>query len=368
MSVPAAASDRFEAVALREFCEDVLARIGAPAPTAAAVADSLVGADVRGVATHGLVRLASYRRQVGDGEVDPAAQPRVVREHAATAVVDGANAFGAVTAGFAVEQAIARAQRHGIGAVTAHHCMHFGTAAHYALRAAERRLVGLAATNTPAVMAPFGGREPAVGNNPFAVAAPMPAGREPFVLDMAQTVVARGRIKLAEMEGTAIPSGWALGPDGRATTDPTVALAGALLPFGGYKGYGLALAIEVLTGVLAGAGLSPELANTSMTGAPAARAGAAVGSVGNLFLVLDPAAFVGRDVFEEGLARLADLVTAVPPAPGFEEVLLPGQLEQRAAAAAAASGVPLASATLRQLGELAADLDVALPVAIRAAV
>jgi LDH2 family malate/lactate/ureidoglycolate dehydrogenase len=355
--------NRFREQDLFEFGEQVLGAIGAPPAAAAAVAESLTQADVRGVGTHGLVRLPSYRRQIEKGEVNVTAEPRIAREHGATALVDGGQAFGALTANFSIEIAMERAERHGAGVAAAFGCMHFGTAAHYALRAARHGMVGLAAANTPGLMAPFGGAEPALGNNPFAIAAPMPEGREPFVLDMAQTVVARGRIKLAEMNGQPIPGDWALDPDGRPTTDPTQALAGALLPFGGYKGYGLALAVEALTGVLAGAGLSPELANTSMTGAPVSRRNAKVGSVGNLFLALDPERFGGLAVFRDGLGRLTGAMKAVRPADGFSEVLIPGEREARAAATAALEGVPLARSTIETLEAMAAELGVPFPVA-----
>jgi LDH2 family malate/lactate/ureidoglycolate dehydrogenase len=354
---------RFAEPELLAFAAAVVRAVGAPATTATAVAESLVQADLRGVGTHGVVRLPSYRRQVEDGEVVAHAQPVVLKQSGATALVDGRRAFGARTAGVCASLAADIASKMGAGVVTARGCMHFGATARYALMSAHRGLVGLAAANTPAVMAPFGGAEPAVGNNPLAVAAPMPDGREPFVLDMAQTVVARGRIKLAEMAGRSIPGDWAVDADGRATTDPARALAGALLPFGGYKGYGLALAVEALTAVLAGGGLSPELANTSMTGTPAARDGAVVGSVGAFFMAVDPDAFVGRSEFERALGRLADAVARVPPAPGFAEVLFPGELEQRAAADAAANGIPLDDSTVEMLAVLAAELGVALPVA-----
>jgi ureidoglycolate dehydrogenase (NAD+) len=300
---------RFAEAELLAFAAAVVRAVGAPATTATAVAESLVQADLRGVGTHGVVRLPSYRRQVEDGEVVAQAEPVVLKQSGATALVHGRRAFGARTAGVCASLAADIASKMGAGVVTARGCMHFGATARYALMSAHRGLVGLAAANTPAVMAPFGGAEPAVGNNPLAVAAPMPDGREPFVLDMAQTVVARGRIKLAD------------------------------------------------------GGLSPELANTSMTGTPAAREGAVVGSVGAFFMAVDPDAFVGRSEFERALGRLADAVARVPPAPGFAEVLFPGELEERAAADAAANGIPLDDRTVEMLAVLAAELGVALPVA-----
>jgi LDH2 family malate/lactate/ureidoglycolate dehydrogenase len=352
---------RFAEAPLRVFGEAVLGSLGTPPETAAVVVETLIDADRRGVDTHGLVRLPSYCRQVADGEIRVDARPRIEREDGATALVDGGLAFGALVGTFAIDHAISRADRFGVGAVAARRCTHFGAAAYYALRAAEGGFIGVAATNTAGVMAPWGGAEPVVGNNPFAVAAPLPDGRPPFVLDMAQTAVSRGRVKLAEINREPLPEGWALDPEGRPTTDPTEALAGALLPFGGYKGYGLALAIEVLTGVVAGGGLSPELQNTSMTGAPRARAGASVGSVGNLYLALDPGRFVGRDEQRRRLARLVDGVKAARSAPGVDEVLVPGEPEARSAQAAAHEGIPLRESTVDALQHLAAERNLSFP-------
>jgi LDH2 family malate/lactate/ureidoglycolate dehydrogenase len=364
MEPGSAASERFREKDLLAFCEEALSRMGAPPFTASTVALSLVEADARGVATHGLVRLPSYHQQVKAGEVDPMARPRILRDAGAAVLVDGSNAFGAVTADFGLDLALERAAKFGVGVASAKRCAHFGAAAHYPLRAARRGYICLVASNTPAVMAPYGGRYPAIGNNPLAFAAPMPGEEPPLVFDMAHSVVARGHIKLAEMRSQPIPPGWALGPDGRETTDPTAALAGALLPFGGYKGYGLALIVEALTSVLAGGDLSFELLNTSMTGPPVGRAGAKVGSVGQIFLALDPEAFAGREAFSSSLRRFADAMKAVEPAPGFAEVLVPGEPELRAAETSAAEGVPLARPTVALLAELAHTLSVSLPASI----
>jgi LDH2 family malate/lactate/ureidoglycolate dehydrogenase len=292
------------------------------------------------------------------------ATPSVVSEHGPTALVDGRAAFGAVTGSFGMEDAIARAETHGVGFVTARGTNHFGAAAFYALRAVERGLVGIAATSTPAVMAPTGGAEARLGNNPLSIAAPLPDGRPPFVLDMAQSAVSRGRIKLAELTGETIPDTWALDSNGLPTTDPTAALAGALLPFGGYKGYGLALAIEVLAGVLAGADLGPELINASLTGSATSGSATRVGTVGSLYVAIDPERFAGRQAFAAQMARLVDVIKATPSAPGASEVLVPGELEDRAARAARVNGVELDLATVESLRELAAAESVPFPSAI----
>lgn len=358
---------RFDEAALRRFAEAVLAGVGAGAAEAALVVDCLVDADRRGVHTHGLVRLGSYCVQVRAGDVVPGAQPVVLRDDGATALLDGRRGFGAVAGVAGVELALERARGFGVGAVGVRETNHFGAASYYARRAAAAGFVGLAATNTPAVMAPTGGREATLGNNPFALAAPALPGSPPFVLDMAQTAVARGRIKLAELNGEAIPEGWALAPDGSATTDPTAALAGALLPFGGYKGYGLALAVEVLAGVLSGAPPSREIVNTGLTASPVAAGTTGRSAVGNLFLALDPERFVGRAAFAAGLAALVAAVKETPLAAGAAEVLVPGELEARAEVEADAHGVALQASGAAELEALGRAEGVELPAPLRTA-
>jgi len=323
--------------------------VGADADAAASVAASMVEADRFGIGTHGLVRLPSYCAQVRSGEIHPRAKPRVERESGPTALVDGARAFGAVTARFSMREAIVRAEVIGIGLALARGGLHFGAASCYSRRAAEAGLVGLVATNTPAVMAPWGGAEARIGNNPVSLAAPMPSGSPPFVLDIALSAVSRGTIKVADLSGDSIPEGWALDAAGRATTSPAAALAGVLLPFGRHKGSGLALAIEVLTGCLAGGDLGAELINSSLTGGPQRTSGSRLGTVSSLYLAVSPDCFGGREAFLERMGRLADAVRSTPHAPGFAEVLLPGDLEARAAEAAARDGIGLDASTVALL-------------------
>jgi LDH2 family malate/lactate/ureidoglycolate dehydrogenase len=355
------ATQRFEASGLRAFGQAVLSARGARAEDAELVISSLLDADSRGVHTHGLVRLPSYCADIRDGRIAVDALPRLEREHGAVATIDGGGGFGAVTGVAGMDQAIARAAVHGVGLVVTVGGNHFGTAAFYALRAVARGMVGIAATSTPAVMAPFGGAEARIGNNPLAVAAPTRDGSPPFVLDFAQSAVSRGRIKLAELAGETIPATWALDADGRATTDPALALAGALLPFGAHKGSGLAYAVEVLTAVLAGGDLGPELINASLTGSAASGSATRVGTVGSLYVAVDPARFVGLAEFTGRMARLAALVKDGPPAAGHNEVLVPGELEARLEDEARAHGVELDGPTVAALKELGALEAVAFP-------
>ena len=346
---------------LREFGEAALARCGAAPSAAAIVVGCLLESDRRGVHTHGLIRLRSYVAQARAGEIAASAEPRIVHQHGPTALLDGRFAFGAVTGVFAMDDAIERALEFGVGITAVRNGTHFGSAACYSLRAARRSLIGIAATNTPAAMAPWGGADARLGNNPVSVAGPTHNGA-PFLLDIAQSVVSRGQVKLTQLAGLPIPETWALDADGKPTTDPLAALEGALLPMAGHKGSGLALAVELLTGALAGAGLSPRMVNTGLTGgrgdpaAPTAERG-----VGHLFVAIDPDRFAGRELFRTRMGDLVAAVKATRPAEGFTEVLVPGEPEHRAEVAAASKGVALPAESIEELRVLAAEEGLAFP-------
>lgn len=339
---------------LRELGERVLARCSVGADAAATVLDCLIEADRRGVHTHGLIRLPAYSAQARAGEIDVEATPVVVHEDGPTALVDGRFAFGAVTGVFAVDDAIGRALEHGAGATAVRNGMHFGSAAHYSLRAARRGLVALVFSNTPASMAPWGASESRLGNNPVSVAASAGTERPPLVLDMALSAASRGTIKLAELRGSAIPPTWALDPDGRPTSDPRAALAGSLLPTGGHKGSGLAVAVDVLAAALSGAEISPRLANTGLTGSAVVGSPRPERGIGHLFLVLDPDRFAGRETLVSRLGDLFDELKESRLAPGFDEVLVPGEPEHRHESALPPGLVDLPAATVDALEELAA--------------
>jgi 3-hydroxyisobutyrate dehydrogenase len=352
---------RFPEPVLRSFGERALEQCGAPPAVARLVLDCLLEADRRGVHTHGLLRLPAYCAQARAGEIDAAATPELLVESGPTALVDGRLAFGAVSCTFAVDDAVRRAREHGIGATAVRNGTHFGSAGHYSLRIAREGLAGLVATSTTAAMAPYGAAEGRLGNNPLSIAAPAGQGRPPLVLDMALSTVSRGAIKLAELNGRAIPEGWALDADGNATTDPAAALAGALLPLGGHKGSGLAIAVEALTAALAGAEISPRLVNTGLTGGLDAGASPPAAGAGYLVIAIDPARFAGQETFVSRLGDLCDELKASRLAPGFDELLVPGELEHRSELRAGAEGVLLPAATVEALRALAAAETVSFP-------
>jgi len=356
-----AAGGRFSDDLLSEFGEAALARCGAAPSAAAIVVGCLLESDRRGVHSHGLIRLRSYVVQARAGEIAASAEPRIVHEHGPTSLVDGRFAFGAVTGVFAMDDAIERALEFGVGVTAVRNGTHFGSAACYSLRAARRSLIGIAATNTPAAMAPWGGAEARLGNNPVSVAGPTPGGA-PFVLDIAQSVVSRGQVKLTQLAGLPIPDTWALDADGKPTTDPLAALEGALLPMAGHKGSGLALAVELLTGALAGAGLSPRMVNTGLTGRRRnSTAATPERGVGHVFVAIDPDRFAGRELFRSRMGDLVAAVRATTPAEGFSEVLVPGEPEHRAEELAASEGVALPAESVEELRVLATEEGLFFP-------
>jgi len=333
---------------LTDTVEQIFAALGFSATAARTVAESLVAADLRGVPSHGVLLVPMYVERILRGSVSLAEEPKVLNEFGAIATLDAHHGLGQLSGDQAMRMAVAKARAHGIGAVSVRHAFHFGAAFRYAATAAADGLIGLAAANTRPLMPAPGGALPVVGNNPLAIAVPLP-GRPPIVLDMALSEAALGKIRLAEQEGRDIPATWATDADGQPTTDPTLALAGMLLPTGGPKGYGLALMIDVLTGALSGGGFGSDVRGLySDTAVP--------NDCAHFFLAIDP------DAFDPGFAdrtlRLAEEIEATPTRPGVDRVYLPGQLEQERSESALRDGVRLDGSVLAALHNTAENLGV----------
>ena len=334
------------ATELQEFAREALVGIGLTAVDAGVVAGCLVEANLRGVDSHGALRLIQYSRSVSSGQVNPRPSVQVVRRVGPTALLDADGGYGFVPSLEAIEIAVELAGHHGIALVGVRNSHHYGMAALYAERAAATGLIGLVMTNTGPVMAPAGVTRPIVGNNPIAFAVPRRAPAPPIVLDMALSGTAFGRIRLAAAEGRPIPLGWAHDASGEPTTDAVAALAASLLaPMGGHKGYGLSVIVETLTGILTG----------SRFGIASDAHGHLEGGVGHLFVVVRPDLFLDREAFEESLEKfVVELKTA--PARETVEVLLPGEIEQRTRAERWENGVPISHELAAQLNSLAASL------------
>jgi LDH2 family malate/lactate/ureidoglycolate dehydrogenase len=330
----------------------VLERLDVPAEDAHEVAGCLITAELRGVDSHGMVRLPVYARRVQAGVVK--ARPSIQAHPAGTAaaIVDGDNGLGPVVGATAMRTAIELAQSHGVGFVGVRHSNHFGPAAFYVEKAIARGCIGVAISNAPPNMAPYGGKTRFLGTNPVAVG--IPAGQEPpLIFDASTSVVARGKIIVAAHTGAPIPDGWAVDPDGFPTTDPGRALAGAMLPFGGPKGSAISFIIDILCGVLTGAAFGTHL-NTleDLT---------SVQNVGHVLAAVRTDLFMSDSEFRARMDAILKMLKTAPPAPGGDRVLAPGEIEVANATRARAEGIVLASAIAGQLAQFAEPLGVVFP-------
>jgi LDH2 family malate/lactate/ureidoglycolate dehydrogenase len=344
---------------LRTWTAGLLGSIGTPADIAEDVAEVLVASDRRGIASHGTARLPNYVALVEAGVLDPAGRPIRDAGRPALARFDARNGWGHHASRVAVDWAIEAVAEVGSATAVVRNSNHYGIAGWYALRAAEQGLIGISLSNTSPLVAPTRARAAMIGTNPIAIAAP--AGRfGAFCLDMATSTVPRGRIEVAARRGEALPVGWAIDADGRAALTPEAALAGALHPLGGeeatagYKGYGLALAVDLLTGVLGGATFGPNIIGLFSTEAPS--------DLGQTFVVLDPAAIDEPGAFERRLEGYLEQLVAAPLAPGAPgRVLIPGEPEAAADARSADHGVVIDGVHADGLRSLGARLGVPFP-------
>lgn len=330
-----------------------LTRLAADAFRASAVstqdarstAGILIEADMMGIPTHGVVRIPTYIERLRLGGVDAHAVVRVDERGPGMAIVDGNNALGTVVASRALAVAMEMVADAGIAYVGCRNSNHCGALAPYALEACNAGYLLIGGTNASTTMAPWGGRDARIGNNPLCIAAPCADGMH-FILDMAMSVAARGKIRVAQREGSAIPEGWAVDASGQPTTDPAEALAGFLLPFGGHKGSGLSMAVDILCGVLTGAGFLTGVSSWSANPEAPSR-------IGHFFVLIDPYRLSGRDEFAAAMDRFKHVVLTTPAAHASRPVLLPGQREQERRRAAAERGIELPAGLLSTIRALA---------------
>lgn len=345
---------------LRRFIRDAFAGCGLSERDAGLVSDSLVDTSLRGVDSHGVMRVPLYVDSIRAGKVSPTASMRFVESAEATAVLDADGGMGHVAMGMAMDEAVARATRYGVASVAVRNSSHFGASGHYALMAVPHECIGLVWTNGPAVMPPPGGREARVSNNPLAIA--VPRGDDwPLLLDISFSVVARGKVRKAIVDGAEkIPEEWMLTADGRPTTDPHEAVNGLGRPIADHKGFGLAFMGEILAGALAGSGFGLSIAS-QWGGVPphAARAGSA--GVGHICVAWSVASFMPPAAFRRLVDVLVDEVHACPTIPGAARPLVPGELEHEAELDRRRNGIPVSELELRNIVEAAGRVGVEAP-------
>jgi LDH2 family malate/lactate/ureidoglycolate dehydrogenase len=344
-------ADALSAQALTGFVTRAFTSLGVPETDAGAVAALMVEADLLGYDTHGLFRLRQYVNRLRGGGCNPAARPRVIRETAATALVDGDNGLGHLAMVMARDLAMAKARSAGIGWVGVRGGNHAGPAALYVRPQAAAGMIGIcAAVGSANHVAPYGGTDLLLGTNPIAVAAP--GGADPFVLDMATTVAAVGKIKTLAQRGEPMPEGWMVGRDGKPLTDPNRRDEGFLLPIGGAKGYGLAMAIGLLAGVLNGASFGADVVDfTTDTTSPT--------NTGQFVAAIDIAAFGDPAAFTATADRVFAEMRASPPLPGHDAVRVPGDGREAGRARRLAEGIALHPALRAELDRIAKDLAIA---------
>jgi LDH2 family malate/lactate/ureidoglycolate dehydrogenase len=333
---------------LQAFMEEGFRTLGLPDSDARLFADALIFSELRFHPGHGqgVKRLRRYHERISKGLVDPQTRLEVIRESPALALLDANNGIGTVAAARAMTMAIEKAKVCGIGQVIVRNSTHYGSSAVHAVQAANAGCIGTSYTNAGPEMAPWGGREGAVGTNPWGIAAPTDMGF-PVVMDIALTTAGKGMMQWQARSGQPMPLDWALTPEGAETDDPNAAMAGALLGIGQYKGYGLAFMTDVLTGVLGGGGfgLNPYKDQAKL-------------DVSHSLTAVDIGWFMPLPEFHARMADFAQMVKSRALRPGFSEILLPGEQEARRVSRKSAAGVPLEDVALADLRALAAEIGI----------
>jgi ureidoglycolate dehydrogenase (NAD+) len=333
---------------LHGFCVDALVSSGLRHHDAATTADVLVTTDTWGVFTHGTNNLRGYVRKVKAGGIDPQAVVEVVTEGVAGALMDGHAAIGMVTASQAMELAIRKAKASGIGYVGVKAGTHFGAAGYYASMALKADFIGLAMSNTDPNMSVSGGRGRILGNNPFAFAAPAGA-EQPVLLDIAMSTIAGAKMWRIQAEGKSIPDNWLTDADGLPTTDVTVwPHPGALSPFGGHKGYALALMVEILSSVCTGAGIMREV--------PTWTENSAHNNAGHFFIAINPGTLMPISAFKQRMDQAIRELKDSPKAKGSERVYVPGEMEWEKRDEALKHGILFPELVFKNLLGLAEDV------------
>jgi LDH2 family malate/lactate/ureidoglycolate dehydrogenase len=349
---------------LQATATGIFIHLGAPEDIAAEVAGHLVRANLAGHDSHGAIRIPQYAQQIAAGVIHPAARPSIIGGRGATVLVDGARGFGQVAAVFALREAMSRAHIHGIAGAAIRHANHLGRVGDYAETAAAEGLVTILTVGGagPGVGAatPFGGAARFLGTNPWSMG--IPVGNEdhpPVLIDFATTVVAEGKVKVARAKHEALPAGCIVDKDGNPSTDPEEFYGGGmLLPFGGHKGYGLALASALMGPLAVIDDATPTLAGNlgdTRTGADLAARGA-----GAFLVVIDPSAFGDATHYRDHVERVTDALKKVPGA-GSNTVMLPGEPESRTTASRKASGISIPDDTWDAIDALAQAHGVPMP-------
>lgn len=335
---------------LTEFVRLVAVKAGMRDDDALILAGSLVEANLLGIDTHGVSRLAIYLKRISLGLIDAKAVPVFQKSASSVGVLDAKNGLGQVAGVKAMRLAVQMAKEFGVGAVGVKNSQHFGVAGYYCLEAAKENCIGLAFTNAEPALPPWGSYEAIFGTNPIAMG--VPTGMEiPILIDLSTSIVARGKIIAASKRGEEIPEGWALDNEGRSTTDATKALEGAVLTMAGPKGYALALMVDILSGVLTGGGFGTGVKSMYKNLTQPA-------NVGHFLMALNVEAFMPEAVFFERIKGLIGSIKAAKKCEGTSEIFLPGEREAETRRERTQRGIDLEEATLKELQQIAIQYSI----------
>lgn len=334
---------RYSPQGLQSFAEGIFTRLGVSPEDASITAQVLVASDLRGIDSHGIARLSIYTKRLKEGLINPRPLERLLKDKGVLALLHAGNGLGPPVNHQAMELAITKAKEFGFGLVGVAHSNHYGISAYYSLMAAQKGLLGFSFSNASPTVAPFGGREKMLGTNPLSVAIPANK-RAPICLDMATTLVSRGKVEVAHRENRSIPNNWVLDKRGRPTTDPAEGLLGTLLPLGGPKGYGLALIIDIVAGIMTGSSHGKHTGSLFFDFEKPQ-------DIGHINMAFDVSFFMPSEVFAEQVDSFIEEIKASEPAHGVEEIFYPGEIEARCALERK-DGIPLNPKVLEDLQRL----------------
>jgi LDH2 family malate/lactate/ureidoglycolate dehydrogenase len=343
-------SYRFKPEDLNEFMIKFFEKLGVPSERAKIAAEVLLAADLRGVNSHGIIRLHTYYgNRLLKGQIDPRAEIKVLREKPASLTIDGGNGLGQYVAYEAMKRCMEKAEQTGLAMAAVCNSNHYGIAGYYAMMALPNDMIGISYTNSQALVAPTYGKKAMLGTNPIAVAVPT-AEEKPYVLDMATSIVPLGRVDVYRKAGETMPEGWAMDADGNTTTDPHQVIPnGALYPLGGpditrgYKGYGLSMMVDIFSGVLSGAAFGTHVGRPQTTQEAA--------NVGHYFAAMKINAFRDLDEFKNDMDQMIRELKSSPKAKGQERIFIHGEKEFELEAKNRENGIPILESVVTLLQE-----------------
>lgn len=333
-----------------KWVKEIFMKTGMDDEDASYTTENLVRTDLRSVYSHGIMRVPMYFRRLKNGCTSPTGKPKIIKDFGATAIINGNNAMGQVVGVHAMKLAIEKAKKYGVGYISVGQSNHYGACAHFSMMALPEDMIGITATmGSTRNIAPWGGTEPLLGNNPFSIAIPA-LNRDPIIMDMSNSVVARGKIVMAMKTKQPIPDSWAFGKDGEPTTDATEGYWGTLRPVGDYKGYGLTVISGMLSALLSGSTFGREVNDLYEE--------FKVQNVGHFMQVINISAFEDPVVFKKNVDLLSNELKESPKKDGVNEIYLPGELEAIAERRQKIEGISYPMDVINELRDLSIQIGV----------